>query len=143
MLKKLLSAPGYTLTIIVTLAIIYLTIVPKPLPDMSPKLFEGADKVVHALMFFGFAGAFGLDYLRSGRGYAAGKLPSYIIIIAVVISIVFGGVVELVQGAMNMGRGEDIYDFLADVSGAVLSGAVMFIFRRPVFRWWWMPTQSR
>ena len=143
MLRKLLSIPGYTLTILVTLAIIYLTLVPKPLHDMEPKLFEDADKVVHALMFFGFAGSVGLDYLRSGRGHAIGELPTRTIILAVMLSIVFGGVIELAQGAMNMGRGEDIYDFLADVSGAVLSGVVMLTCRRSVFRWWWMPTHRK
>ncbi len=137
MLSKLLSMPGYTLTFLVTVAIIYLTLVPKPLPDIGPKLFEGADKVVHALMFLGFAGAIGLDYLRSKYGFKAGKLPTRIIIEAVFIAIVFGGAIEIAQGAMNMGRGEDFYDFLADVTGAVLAGVIMLIFRQQVFRWWW------
>ncbi|MCM1021149.1 MAG: hypothetical protein NC343_02480 [Muribaculum sp.] len=136
-MRKLLSMPGYTLTAIVTLAILYLTLIPKPLPDLEPELFEGADKVVHGLMFLGFAGAVGLDYLRSSAGERYLSAPFSHILLFVVLSIAFGGLVELAQGAMKIGRGEDIYDFLADAIGAVLAGIIMIASWAPIHRWWW------
>ena len=135
-MRKILSMPGYTLTIIVSLAILYLTLVPRPLPDLGPDLFEGMDKVVHALMFLGLAGALGLDYLRTKRGGVTNGTPWLVIGVAVLISIVCGGLIELAQGAMNIGRGEDFYDFLADVTGAVIAGIIMIFTWRSVHRWW-------
>lgn len=56
--------PPFTLTAIVTAAVLYLTLVPKPLPDNDIEWFEGADKVVHAIMMLGITGSLGLDYMR-------------------------------------------------------------------------------
>lgn len=143
MMRKILSMPGYTLSVIVMIAILYLTLVPRPLPDLGHDLFEGVDKVVHALMFLGLSGALGLDYLRSKRGGVTKGKPWFVIGASVMISIVCGGLIELAQGAMNIGRGEDFYDFLADVTGAVIAGIIMIFTWRSVHRWWWQSEQGK
>ena len=134
-----MSLPGYTLSLVVFLAILYLTLVPKPLPDMGPDLFENMDKVVHGIMFLGLAGALGLDWLRSSRGRPFTSAPRLVVVAAVLVSAACGGLIELAQGAMNIGRGEDSYDFLADVIGAVVAGIIMFATWKQVHRWWWQP----
>ena len=42
--------PAFTATVIVIVVILYLTLVPRPLPDTGISLFQGADKIVHAAM---------------------------------------------------------------------------------------------
>ena len=45
--------------------------------------------------------------------------------------VAFGGAVELIQGAMAMGRGCDLWDFVADTVGVALSVALT----PPVLKW--------
>ena len=60
--------PSWLLTAVTVAAILWLTLVPRPLGDMKPELFPGADKVVHAIMFGGLALMILTDCSRS-RGY--------------------------------------------------------------------------
>lgn len=123
--KILSKFPPYILTLAVGLAICWLTLVPRPLPETDIKLFPHADKVAHFVLFGAFATAVFLDLWRkSGR---SGKLCAFVGIVA---SIIFGGAVELLQGAMELGRSADIWDFVADTAGAVIAGACCFYFTR-------------
>ena len=107
-------------------AISYLTLVPRPLPEVDIPLFPGADKVVHALMILCLTGAMGLDRMRHSRDIDAPRvrLGGYALLAAA-----YGGLIELLQGWMDNGRGEDVYDFLADVIGAAIGWMVCV--------WWW------
>lgn len=122
--------PPYTLTCCCTLAILYLTLVPKPLPDNDIRLFEHADKVVHAIMF----GTLYLCLYTDDR-----RRNAYITAPAMLVSavgvILFGGLIEVLQDLMAMGRGGDILDFLADAVGVILAltGACLFRKRRKDF----------
>lgn len=143
MLQKYLSRvyPGI-LTSLTVLAILWLTLAPHPLPDTEVSLFEHADKVVHALMFGGLVLSIVVDrelyrnrqYQQTGRLPKEGNLRSLLVIS--LISIIFGGVIELLQAAMAMGRGCDAADFLADAAGVVLFAsfsprlAVLLLHRR-------------
>lgn len=117
------GCPSWIFTTIVVLAILYLTLVPKPLPDIDIPLFPGADKVVHGIMMGGLMLCVGLDLARQNRDWSATP-PKICLITATLAVIAFGGAIELIQGAMKMGRGEDIYDFLADAIGA-LTGLII------------------
>ena len=46
---------------VVLIAIIYLTLFPQPLGENEVHLFEGADKIVHFIMFGGLTGTFIFD----------------------------------------------------------------------------------
>lgn len=127
MRRFLLSLPPWTLTIIVLAAITYLTLVPHPLPDNDIELFPGADKLVHAIMFGALAGAACLDGARR-RGRQA--LTLRYLVICFIATALTGGAVELLQGAMNMGRSCDIWDFVADSTGALIA----VIISRPAAR---------
>ena len=48
-------------------AVLWLTLAPQPLPDLDVPPFDGLDKVMHAVMMGGLAGAFMFDWRRGGR----------------------------------------------------------------------------
>lgn len=117
-LKRMLEAlPSWILTIVVTLAILYLTLWPDPLPDDTPQLFPGADKVVHALMFGGLTLVLLIDRQRGIRWRPLGKRFVWSVALA---SAVFGAVIECLQWAMGLGRGFEIADIIADTVGSLL-----------------------
>lgn len=133
--KRLINrCPAWIFSIIVVLAILYLTLVPRPLPELDIPLFPGADKVVHAIMMMGMMWCIGLDLMRH-KSLSAPVAPKARLAIALLCTVALGGAIEIIQGAMKMGRGEDIYDFLADVIGAVIGFIVIVIVWEPLVRW--------
>ena len=120
--------PSWTFTVLALCAIVYLTIVPRPLPPMEIMKFPHVDKVVHALMFGGLVGAMLLDYTRQG-----GVRTIRFTLLSVVLSTCFGGVIELLQSCMSMGRSGDWYDFMADAGGAIVFAGLAPLFRT-IFR---------
>lgn len=117
--RQLLRVPRWLLSAVCLAAVLYLTLVPKPLPDTDISLWEHTDKIVHALMFGGLCFCFGFDIWRGRRA----PLP-YRLLLAAGAGL-FGGVIELLQDAMNMGRGGDWADFAADCAGSLL--AIFFL----------------
>lgn len=108
---------------VVLIAIIYLTLFPQPLGENEVHLFEGADKIVHFIMFGGLTGTFIFDRWRIGQPLGMGAA-----ILAATASAVIGAVAEYLQYVMQLGRsGNDIFDILANNLGAF--AAV------PVCRW--------
>lgn len=110
--------PTGALTVTVTAAVIYLTLVPHPLPDNDLQLFPGADKVVHALMMAGIVWAATIDRARYCARHKNSNPPKAPLTLYLVATILFGGVIELLQLAMDMGRGAEWPDFAADCIGA-------------------------
>lgn len=100
---------------VVMAAILWLTLAPHPLPRVRVELFDGFDKVVHALMMFALAAALLCDYWRFKGRKRIGKWPILWIFVGVAIFSAFD---EWAQGAMCMGRSADIWDFAADLTGA-------------------------
>ena len=118
-IKSLLDRlPPWTLTIVCFLAICWLTLAPHPLPDNDIPLFPGADKIAHALMFGGFTLCIILDRNRQ-HGWPSGieKTDLY----APVFASAFGIVTELLQSGMHAGRSGDVWDLVADITGAFLT----------------------
>ncbi len=154
---------------VVTLAILYLTLWPDPVPD-HPRLFEGADKVVHAIMFMGFYWALGVDrWVRQEVGPFRQEvgpcrpdsdsvpptrrdvLPDVVpptrrdvlldsvpptrrdVLLDVVqsnagiliVTAAFGGLVEVLQWWMGIGRSGDTLDFVADVAGGLIGALTL------------------
>ena len=107
--------PPWIFTVAVIIAILDLTLVPRPLPPMKILLFPHADKVIHALMFGAVVVAMILDYVRKG-----GTRLLRFTLFSLATSVAIGGIIELLQSCMGMGRSGDWYDFMADAAGAVL-----------------------
>lgn len=123
--NALTALPMWTFTVIVFVAILYLTLMPDPLPDNDIELFPHADKVVHAIMFGGMYFVVYFDRYRQvlrrgGEGSVSRRFT-----MTVALSVVaFGGIIELIQSAMGAGRSADWLDFAADTAGVILSMSV-------------------
>ncbi len=119
--------PPWILTIVTVAAILWLTLAPRPLGNITPPLFPGADKVVHALMFGGLEFMIFVDRMRSERW----KSPSLLfILLTSVVVILFGALIEFLQGAMNIGRSADFLDFIADSAGTLAVALFCLIYRQ-------------
>jgi len=75
-------------------------------------LFAGADKLVHAVMYAGFAVLLIRPLLQIKFVYPY--------LLAVVMSLVIGGVIEIIQESLASGRSGSWFDFWANLGGALL-----------------------
>lgn len=111
------KAPPYVYSLAALLLVCYMTLVPNPVPGGGMRLFAGADKVAHFVMFGALAAALVYDSWRySGRVSGLRTLLICFVVTA------FGGAVELLQMLMDMGRSADWLDFAADAAGAFAAG---------------------
>lgn len=114
-MKILDRIPRFLTSAVVTAGVLYLTLAPRPFGSVRIPLFEGADKVVHFMMFFAMAFAYHFDFRRGKKSVDEARLMGWIF----VSLSAFGGLIELAQWKMRMGRSGDWYDLLADIAGAV------------------------
>lgn len=114
-MKILDRIPRFLTSAVVTAGVLYLTLAPRPFGSVRIPLFEGADKVVHFMMFFAMAFAYHFDFRRGKKPVDEARLMGWIF----VSLSAFGGLIELAQWKMRMGRSGDWYDQLADIAGAV------------------------
>lgn len=75
-----------------------------------------ADKIVHFLMFFGLSGVSALYYVYDNKGNV--KI-SKLVIGAILIPILYGGIIEILQTNFFPPRTGDWFDFLADSLGSL------------------------
>ena len=108
--------PPYFSTLIVFLAVCYLSLAPDPMPE-SQSIFDfpGADKVLHFVMYCGLTTTFCFDHYRRPTHRQNERI---VFIIALITASIAGGIIEILQHTMNMGRSGDIADFVADIVGA-------------------------
>lgn len=114
-MKILDRIPRFLTSAVVTAGVLYLTLAPRPFGSVRIPLFEGADKVVHFMMFFAMAFAYHFDFRRGKKPVDEARLMGWIF----VSLSAFDGLIELAQWKMRMGRSGDWYDLLADIAGAV------------------------
>ncbi|MBD5244598.1 MAG: GNAT family N-acetyltransferase [Barnesiella sp.] len=121
--KYIFKTPPYFFTLAVTLAVCYFTLVPNPLPSDHIHLFPHSDKVVHFIMFATLAGAILFDRCRAHH-----MVPRPLAAIgAMIISSLFGGIVEILQHLMELGRSADWLDFIADTIGAAFGAWLVYV----------------
>lgn len=111
--------PRWIFTIVCMLAILYLTLMPDPLGEEKIPLFPGADKIAHALMFFGLTLCMLFDYMRS-HGWKKPSLPRISLMSLIGMGIGIG--IEYIQRWMALGRGFETADMVADAAGAIAAG---------------------
>ena len=107
------------LTISWALLIMILCGIPgRDLPHMSFLELLSFDKWVHAGVFFVLT-------LLAVRGFRLQKkiigLKNHAVLIALLLCISYGGILEILQGTIFEDRGADIYDFIANSFGCILA----------------------
>jgi len=116
------SYPG----ILCGIAILILTGLPGSLlPSVKPVI--GLDKVVHILMYATFAffclWGYRKQFISNGIEYRERAIW-----LAIIISIAYGGLTEIIQETLVPGRTGDWFDFLADGIGTGLGASVFYLF---------------
>jgi len=77
--------------------------------------FEGADKLVHCLFYFGFTFLMALAY----KGSFARALGRKVQIIVALIAMTYSGIIELLQGFLTVYRSAELGDFVANSAGVI------------------------
>lgn len=126
--KRLLeNLPPWLLSVVTVCAILWLTLSPRPLGDMDPELFPGADKLAHAVMFGGLTLTVLLDRMRSCAWH---RLSDRFIGCCWVAVTLFGALIEAAQKFSGFGRSFEIYDIVADSAGSLAVAVLWFLFAR-------------
>lgn len=112
-------------TAAVVALILYAVLTPNPPQPEGLKLFDGADKAVHACMMATLMAVAVFDRRRAG-------LPCRMAGIAVVALWVmaFGVITEIMQGTMTDVRSADPADVCADWAGTILTAAAAYFLLR-------------
>ena len=96
-------------------------------PKVKPAL--GLDKVVHLIMYLGFAfitlWGYREQYVEKGQAYRRKALW-----IVLVISVVFGALTEVMQETLIPTRTGSVYDWIADTLGSILGVVFYYFFYR-------------
>ena len=126
-MKFLYKIPRNLLSIVVTAAVLYLTLSPNIEAGSGLFSFTGDDKDVPELMIFPVAFCYYLDFGRSEK-YSNRQA---LLFICFGLSLALGCLTEELQTMMKFGRTGDIYDLLADCAGIVvgLLTARMLLFK--------------
>ncbi len=124
-IKILNALPSWLLSGLCLVAILWLTLAPRPLGDNEIMLFPGADKVVHFLMFGGFVFCIVLDWVRQ---HSWRRAPAGVAVAAIAAGVGLAVLTEILQQTMQLGRTFEAADMAADISGAIISGIVTAAF---------------
>lgn len=87
-------------------------------------------EIVHVVMFFFFTLLLVYDQMKSG---SLEKPSFHHYLIAVLLSLLFGSVIELSQSLLGSGRKAEVFDIMFDLLGSILSVGLMLLFYR-IFR---------
>ncbi|MDR2948588.1 MAG: VanZ family protein [Dysgonomonas sp.] len=96
-------------------------------PNIQFDFFVPTDKIVHFLMYFGLAGVASFNYIYDKKGKI---IILKLIVFAILVPIIYGGLIEIIQDKYFPERSGDWYDFWADMLGALASLPFSFWFRR-------------
>lgn len=105
-------------TLIVVGVIVYATLSNDPTPDMKITLFPGADKLIHAIMFGGFAGAMAFDWQRAHKEVLLSRrrMMQFCLIAAGA-----GILDEISQIYLTVARSGEVLDYVGDCVGITVA----------------------
>lgn len=98
--------------------ILYATLSADPAGADELELFPGADKLIHAIMFGGLAGALAFDSCRSNPAHYVSRSRMTAIAIGVIL---FGAADEAAQVVFTDSRSAEWLDFAADCTGVAVA----------------------
>lgn len=105
----------YGLSICVALTILYLCMMPGNNSNFDIKI-PNMDKYVHAVMYFVLSFTISLNLYQEYTKYKSMTMVMW----ALVIPILFGGLIEVMQDKFTVSRTGDVIDLVADAIGAIL-----------------------
>ena len=117
----------YPVSLVIILAVIYLSFFKPPTTDLGT--IPNLDKVVHICMYFGMSGMLWLEFLRAHRRDRTPMWHAWVGAFA--CPVLFSGAVELLQAFCTTYRGGDWLDFAANITGAVLASLVACFVLKP------------
>lgn len=85
--------------------------------------FKNADKVVHLLMYFGFALSVFWFYRRT-------TVKMSILLIQAFLVVLYGVAMEILQSTVTTTRGFEFFDILANFSGVLLALVLFLIYSK-------------
>lgn len=102
-------------TALVLIVITYLSLAEDPMHAQELHLFKGADKLVHGCMYLALVVVGCFDMHRVGLHPTRTSC-----VLWTAVAVAWGGLMELLQGALTVGRTADWFDFLANTCGALV-----------------------
>lgn len=117
----------YPLSLLIILAVIYLSLFKPPSMDLPP--FPYWDKMAHFCMYAGLSGMLWVEYLWNHRMERIQSRRGFIG--ATLIPILFGGLIELMQAYGTDYRSGDWLDFAANSLGVLTATAIAWCLLRP------------
>lgn len=107
----------YKEAVLVGLIILYASLIREPHLRLPEVAF--ADKWSHLVAYMVLSGMLTLDLIRDKRA------SLWVWLLGMVIPIVYGGVIELVQGAFFYPRTADWFDWVADIIGTLIGTSIV------------------
>ena len=136
----------YFLSVLIAVAIFFLCIIQVP-DEIHPEFqIPYLDKLVHSLMYLGLTGMLFIENFKKKNGYTwknvllflSGKIKKAgvhpvsgrSITILSLFSLLYGGLIEIIQEYFSLYRTGDGWDFFADIIGVLIATCILFIFQR-------------
>ena len=116
----------YPLTLLIVVAIFYLSFFKPPQTDMQE--IPGLDKLAHICMYGGLCLLLWIEYLRIHSTINRIKM----LVGGILLPILLSGVIELMQSYLTEHRGGDWLDLVANISGVILAALVGYYILRPI-----------
>lgn len=101
-------------TVVCIIILILSTVTFKTIPDVVK--FENSDKYTHILMYAGLGFVFFLEYKKDARRNTNRKWFIY----PFLFLILFGGLIEILQGTLFKPRTAELGDWIADIIGLLI-----------------------
>jgi hypothetical protein len=114
----------YGLTILWALFIFIMCTINLGSISESPLFFPGFDKLVHCGFIYGLVGLWSQGYLRK---HPRSGIPYKQLLIILLMSVLFGGLIELLQWKVFTWRDGDWADFSADSIGGLMATAAVLL----------------
>ncbi|GAB6010295.1 VanZ family protein [Dysgonomonas reticulitermitis] len=127
MLKRIFKYTWPPMIIAVIIFYLCCLIPTNDIPDVEFDFFIPTDKIVHFLMYFGLSIVASFNYIYDKKGKI---IILKLVAFAVLVPIIYGGLIEVLQAEYFTERSGDWYDFLADASGSLATLPFSLWFRR-------------
>jgi VanZ family protein len=85
------------------------------------------DKIVHLAMYFSFSFVLILDGFKAKPNFSTLK----IYFISAITALIYGGILEIIQGTLTKTRSADIFDFIFNAVGVLLAVLLWVVLRKP------------